>query len=76
MIPNWAVIVVWVYFSTGMLAYGGMLAHQRAHSLRPFSAAEYWLDVAFSLTIGMCGPLGLVIAWGYTSRFKDGLKFL
>lgn len=71
-------LIFWVV--CGVLGYGISLAHWQRNF--PITAndpdrgpGKYREDVGFSIFIGFCGPLGLLLIFFLTSKAKHGLKF-
>lgn len=69
--PPLVVIVGWTI--CGVFAYGGTFAYfQRNWPL--LARDQYWMDMIFSLFIGLGGPAGL-LPTVVLSQFRHGLKF-
>jgi hypothetical protein len=66
-----AALSVWVM--CGILAYGVTFAHMQG-KYPTLAEEDYWTDMRFSVLIGLCGPVSLLVVLCFSGFAQHGFK--
>jgi hypothetical protein len=67
-------LLVLCWLVCGVVAYASTFAHFQ-REFPQLAATDYRRDMAFSVFVGITGPVGLFVALSRSGCFKHGLKF-